>query len=1154
MDLRKLNIGWHRGCVITAWMVLLASPLCLLAQDPESAKFALLVGVDKYANLSPAEQLDGSANDIELIRSVLINRFRFKEDDIIQRINEGATGDGIRAAFGELLARIDRLPANGPLTQVYFHFSGHGSQVADQAEGHEDRDEPDGYDETLVPHDAARQGGDQDIRDDEINALINRVVGEAANPRAQFILVYDCCHSGSGARGATKTRQLSRPVDPVDTAKAEQGVRRKGLPPGVVFLSACHETEVEPEFQENGKTYGLLTRFLSQALTEHEKLSELSYDSLHDAIRSQYQSNRRVVQAPHPQLEASDLDTRRLAFLGATRAVDRPANFPLAGKTSSGGFGLRAGRLHGFNADALLQVFENPEAAAANNPIGTLKLNSVSEFESEGEFVRFDETKGNYVSSSPPTKSLITSVATLLANAAPTGQTKIKILGAKLPGDEPEAVDVKSLPTAMGTELTQLSESGKISIVADNPDLVLKVSGQVASLFPASGIALVTSPAESTTPEILRGGWGPFDAQGKDAEGISIGDYIDRIVKAKNLVSLACSNKDKVHSDYEVEYQLLKAKVNDDGGIVSTEVIEPTSDNRFILEVGTRYAVQFKNSAKSKGPLHFTTLEVTPNMGIQVVAPYLENEIKLNPGESYMCDPFEADTTGELYEILLATQEPHNFAFIQQSDLPQTRGSSDKGELQAELTEALFPDAGKTRGSRLQKKTETKPVWLTRVIEWEVLPTELAAKTLQSSIAMKSRGSAGPPNPTPGADKSLTTTATDEGYELVKVFYGTDREALVAGTHTTKSGFPLIPAICSVCFGIGGLLVFLKRSASRLVFASVMLLATALTSFQFFVASQNQQIAQVRTGVQFGPGRGEFEVGTCEISIPKDHRLGVMESPSIFSLEFREDASKHVIIDSIKRSSFDDFYQDLSEVIGKSKRNEAMVFVHGYNVSFADAARRTGQMAYDLKYEGAPIFFSWPSQATEIGYTIDETNVTWAVPHLKQFLLDVRNKTGVKSLNIIAHSMGNRAVTNVLKELYFEYQKEGKLFNQVILAAPDVDAGVFKSDIVPKITKTAEQITLYASSNDRALVASRNVHGYPRAGESGENLVIVDGLDTIDVSAIDTSLVGHEYYGSSDSIVADMYQVLHNGHRPGDRPRLQESFINKLRYWVFKGE
>ena len=135
MDLRKVNVGWHGRCAITAWMVLLASPLCLLAQDAESPKFALLVGVDKYANLSPAEQLDGSANDIELIRSVLIDRFDFQEDNIIQRANEEATGDGIRAAFAELLQRIDRLPANGPLAQVYFHFSGHGSQVADQAEG-----------------------------------------------------------------------------------------------------------------------------------------------------------------------------------------------------------------------------------------------------------------------------------------------------------------------------------------------------------------------------------------------------------------------------------------------------------------------------------------------------------------------------------------------------------------------------------------------------------------------------------------------------------------------------------------------------------------------------------------------------------------------------------------------------------------------------------------------------------------------------------------------------------------------------------------------------------------------------------------------------------------------------------------------------------
>ncbi|MEM7478452.1 MAG: alpha/beta hydrolase, partial [Planctomycetota bacterium] len=514
-----------------------------------------------------------------------------------------------------------------------------------------------------------------------------------------------------------------------------------------------------------------------------------------------------------------------------------------------------------------------------------------------------------------------------------------------------------------------------------------------------------------------------------------------------------------------------------------------------------------------------------------------------------------ADVAGQLFDILLATPEPHDFSFVEQSNLPQTRGAASENDLQGAVAEALFPNAAKTRGSRIRKKKQTPPVWLTRVIEWEVLPADLATKTLQSSVAMKTRGSATPvatANPT--TSKSLTTSSTDEGYELVKVFFGTDREALIAGTDATQSRPPLIPLVCGLVTAIAGFFVWKSRSPLRITIVSLAVIATGITTAQHLLASMNQAIAQERTGVQYGPGRGEFEVGTCEISIPKDHRVGLIESPSIFSLEFREDPSKHVIIDSITRTPFDEYYQDLSSVIEESPRKEAMVFVHGYNVSFDDAARRTGQMAYDLKYTGAPIFFSWPSQATEIGYTVDENNVTWAVPHLKQFLEDIRKKTGVQSLNIIAHSMGNRAVTNVLKELYLEYQDEGKLFNQVILAAPDVDAAVFETDIAPKITKTAKQVTLYASSKDRALVASRNVHGYPRAGESGEDLVVVEDIHTIDVTEIDTSLLGHNYYGDSDSIVADIYHVLHREQPPSRRPKLRVSFLNQLEYWIFKNE
>ena len=85
---------------------------------------------------------------------------------------------------------------------------------------------------------------------------------------------------------------------------------------------------------------------------------------------------------------------------------------------------------------------------------------------------------------------------------------------------------------------------------------------------------------------------------------------------------------------------------------------------------------------------------------------------------------------------------------------------------------------------------------------------------------------------------------------------------------------------------------------------------------------------------------------------------------------------------------------------------------------------------------------------------------------------------------------------------------------QVIFAAPDIDRDRF-IQLAAKFKGCAARFTLYASSRDVALLASKFVHGYPRAGEAGEALLVVDGVDTIDASLVDTSLVGlrHSYFG-----------------------------------------
>lgn len=145
--------------------------------------------------------------------------------------------------------------------------------------------------------------------------------------------------------------------------------------------------------------------------------------------------------------------------------------------------------------------------------------------------------------------------------------------------------------------------------------------------------------------------------------------------------------------------------------------------------------------------------------------------------------------------------------------------------------------------------------------------------------------------------------------------------------------------------------------------------------------------------------------------------------------------------------------------------------------------------------------------------------------------------------------MGSRAVINALITL--KRKKHLPAVNELVFAAPDIDNQVFAQK-APAVRAKCERITLYASSKDRALAASRALHAFPRAGESGPNMVILpDLLDTIDASAVDTDLLGHSYYGDNRSILGDIYNLV-KGRSAPPRFGLQQMESPKGRYWAFQ--
>jgi esterase/lipase superfamily enzyme len=298
--------------------------------------------------------------------------------------------------------------------------------------------------------------------------------------------------------------------------------------------------------------------------------------------------------------------------------------------------------------------------------------------------------------------------------------------------------------------------------------------------------------------------------------------------------------------------------------------------------------------------------------------------------------------------------------------------------------------------------------------------------------------------------------------------------------------------------------------------------------------------------------RGRIDRGICEVSIPKTHDPGELEGPSITRLEFESDPRKHITLRKTVRLQTDAFYEQLRAQVASSPDRELLVFVHGFNVTFEDAARRTAQMAHDLKLQGAPVFFSWPADKYFLlTYGKDETSVSWSAPHLKEFLLDLVHHTDARAINLVGHSMGNRALTTALREIDLQLRNEARLFNQVVLAAPDIDADDFRDNIAPAIQRTAKQVTLYASSNDIALGASRLLHRNARAGDTSRGLVLVPGMVTIDVSNINGGPWGHSYYGASDPVLRDLHLLL-TSLPPERRTWLNMKELDGQTYWAFK--
>ncbi|MCB1512066.1 MAG: alpha/beta fold hydrolase [Hyphomicrobiaceae bacterium] len=332
----------------------------------------------------------------------------------------------------------------------------------------------------------------------------------------------------------------------------------------------------------------------------------------------------------------------------------------------------------------------------------------------------------------------------------------------------------------------------------------------------------------------------------------------------------------------------------------------------------------------------------------------------------------------------------------------------------------------------------------------------------------------------------------------------------------------------------------------------------------------DRQSADMPQRIAFNSERGKkLVLGRALVTVPKMHQVPMIERPWVYKLPFtniviiqeREDPEKHFTLRELKRLSREEFLAVVRARLKASTRykNHALIFVHGFNTTFDFALYRTAQFAYDLKFDGAPFVYSWPSRGnvSATSYSYDRESAQQAEPYLKQFIELVTARTGATSVSLVAHSMGNQLLLRVLRDIK-RAPPAGVKISQVILAAPDVDRDAFEN-LAQQIKGVSGGITLYAAANDWALTASRKFWGgVPRAGDVPTGgPVVVNGIDTIDVTATSTAIfsLNHSGYAEKSALLNDIELLLTTGERPPEKriPILQRIKTDRGDYWRYPG-
>jgi esterase/lipase superfamily enzyme len=332
----------------------------------------------------------------------------------------------------------------------------------------------------------------------------------------------------------------------------------------------------------------------------------------------------------------------------------------------------------------------------------------------------------------------------------------------------------------------------------------------------------------------------------------------------------------------------------------------------------------------------------------------------------------------------------------------------------------------------------------------------------------------------------------------------------------------------------------------------------------FFVTNRTLEVGSAPLEDRFTRERsGELSFGTFDTRLRPTLGLGMLLDATDW---FQNEEIRITDISGLDPSGM---LQELNEVVDRSPGRSLLVVIHGFRERFPSALRKTAFIASVLDIDTPVLVFDWPGdQGSSLrGYRSARTVAQESGQDLANTLRVIIEQVAPDNLSILANSMGGEVVVHAFNELYADpaWRDENHELNHVVLTAPDVDHAEFNERFRDEINAFADDLVVYVSSNDRALLMSRLINREKRAGEStlspdmlDEARMILgiiepedDLISLVDVTPVNRTRNFHNFSLETPEYYDDLYlRLISRDRAPRSRLVYRIEAPDGAEYWV----